>query len=437
MKNSHYPATLIPDTDQEGTLQFTLTAQQTLASIAGAEARILSYNGSFPGPLLELKEGDRVQVIFKNSLEEPSNLHLHGLFMSPGEDKPHVVAAPGETLSYQFEAQAGSAGMYWYHPHAHGRVTRQLFKGLAGPIIVRGSQDFSEPLTSATEKILVLHDIQLQHGVVAPHEGMDWGRGKEGNLVLVNGEQQPSFDVPAGLLRLRLLNASTARYYQLQIPGKLLQLIGLDGSYLERPVALDKLLLVPGERADVLIEATGAGVLKLLNLPYSRTPMGPSADTPEEGALLARFDISGEAVTPVALPQKLREIPSIDPGTVTATKTLTFGGSMQPLEFTINGKTFDHHRIDLEATAGSTEVWEIVNPMGMDHPFHLHTFPFQVLSRNGVPEPFRAWRDVVNIKANERVKIAIPFSGYTGSVMYHCHILEHEDKGMMGNLLVQ
>ncbi|WP_162426125.1 multicopper oxidase family protein [Pontibacter pudoricolor] len=414
---------------------FDLTAQQKNISIAGQDATILTYNGSFPGPLLEVKEGEVVTIDFINQLREPSNLHLHGIFMSPEDDKPHQVVAPGESLGYTFEALPGSAGMYWYHPHAHGKVTRQLFEGLSGPIIVRGAVDELEPIASATEKVLVLHDITLQNGTVAPHAGMDWGKGKEGELVLVNGEHQPEISAPTGLLRLRIVNASSARYYNLNIPGKRLQVIGMDGSFLEAPVAMETLLLTPGERADILIETTQVQELQLLNLPYTRTPAGPSLDIPAAGMVLAKFNITGEPKT-IALPTKLIEIPELDLTAATDYKTITFGANMQPLQFTINGKAFDHHRTDLTAKTGTLEVWDIVNPMAMDHPFHLHTFPFQVLSINDIPMPYLAWKDVVNVPANCTVRIAIPFTKYTGSVMYHCHILEHEDLGMMGNLEV-
>ncbi|MFD2247599.1 multicopper oxidase family protein [Pontibacter ruber] len=417
------------------TRTFNLTAKPKTLAIAGQQAEVLTYNGSFPGPLLEVQEGNVVRVDFTNQLREQSNLHLHGIFMSPEEDKPHQTVEPGESLSYTFEAAEGSAGLYWYHPHAHGKVTRQLFKGLAGPIIIRGAVDALEPLASATEKVLVLHDISLQHGKVAPHAGMDWGKGKEGDLVLVNGAQQPEMTALTGLLRLRVVNASSARYYNLNIPGKQLQVIGLDGGFLEAPLAMETLLLTPGERTDILVEATKAEELQLLNLPYSRTPAGPSTDTPEAGKTLAKFTITGEAKE-IVLPAKLTAIPELDLATATAHKAITFGAIMQPLQFTINGKAFDHHRTDLTAKAGTLEVWDIVNPMMMDHPFHLHTFPFQVVSINGVPAPFRAWKDVVNVPANSTVRIAIPFHKYTGKVMYHCHILEHEDYGMMGNLEV-
>ncbi len=417
------------------TCTFNLTAQPLTTTIAGQQAEVLTYNGSFPGPLLEVQEGDVVTVNFINKLNEPSNLHLHGIFMAPEVDKPHQVVKPGQSLSYTFEAQPGSAGMYWYHPHAHRKVTRQLFEGLSGPIIIRGAVDAMEPIASATEKVLVLHDITLQNGKVAPHKGMDWGKGKEGELVLVNDEQQPVFSVPTGLLRLRIVNASSARYYNLQVSGKKLQVIGMDGGFLEAPVALDALLLTPGERADLLVEVTQAEELQLLNLPYKRTPVGPSTDTPEEGLLLAKFTVTGHPKA-VSLPPKLVEVPPLDLATATGRKTITFGASMQPLQFTINGKLFDQHRTDLTAKVDTLEVWDIVNPMMMDHPFHLHTFPFQVVSINGVSAPFRAWKDVVNVPANSTVRIAIPFTTFKGSVMYHCHILEHEDLGMMGNLQV-
>lgn len=171
-------------------------------------------------------------------------------------------------------------------------------------------------------------------------------------------------------------------------------------------------------------------------MPYSRTPFGSNTDTPEEGNLLASFLVTGEA-TAEELPDQLGQVEQLDIANAAALQHITFGATMQPLQFLIDGKAFDHHRVDLQARVGTLEVWDIVNPMGMDHPFHLHTFPFQVITRNGKPEPYRAWRDVVNVAAKETVRIAIPFRKYTGIFMYHCHILEHEDFGMMGQLQVK
>lgn len=270
---------------------------------------------------------------------------------------------------------------------------------------------------------------------MARHTPMEWVRGKEGELVLINGQLKPQFQAKTGLLRMRLINASSARYYRIAIPGKELFIIGLDGSYLEKPVAVEELLLSPGERADVLVRVEEEGKLELLNMPYARHPFGPSTDTPQEGMLLGAFDVSGPANF-AELPVKLKDLEVIQEKDVTLHKSLTFGAVMQPLEFTINGKAFDHHRTDLNSEAGSTEIWDIHNPMGMDHPFHLHTFPFQVISVNNEPVAYRSWRDVVNIPAQSTVRIAVPFKEHSGKVMYHCHILEHEDHGMMGNLEV-
>ncbi|NPC86596.1 multicopper oxidase domain-containing protein, partial [Pyxidicoccus fallax] len=135
-------------------------------------------------------------------------------------------------------------------------------------------------------------------------------------------------------------------------------------------------------------------------------------------------------------PTTLRPVERLDERSAVATRTLTFTGAMNPIRFMVNGRTYEHHRTDLTVKADTLEVWELRNPSPMDHPFHLHVFPFQVLTRDGVPAPFPAWRDVINLRAGETVRIAVPFREHTGDVMLHCHIVEHEDRGMMANVRV-
>lgn len=419
--------------------------------VAGTTARLQTYNKTFPGPTLRLHEGDRVRLRFTNLLDEPTNLHLHGLRIPPAVDDPFRSIEPGGSFVYEFVVPRGSAGTYWYHPHIHGRVAEQLFAGLAGAILIdpwsrRGRLRLSE------SHLVVLKDLALQGDAPAPHTILDWTNGKEGDLVLVNGALQPVLRTSRSSIRLRLLNASNARYYRLGLEGHPFLLVATDGGLIESPVSLDELLLAPGERAEVLVPMEGAETLRLQNLPYDRGsgmgamhggrmggsmggmhPAGNVGGSAPQILLTLEADIDSRIVP---LPRRLAPVERLDAGAARVVRHLVLGMTMMGRGFTINGKAFDENRIDFHGREGDLELWELENATGMDHPFHLHTYSFQVLSRDGVPEPFPAWKDVVNVRAGEVVRIAVPLRDFTGKTVFHCHIVEHEDRGMMGVLAV-
>jgi len=417
----------------DGSLTGTLTARPERLTIAGHQANLLTYNGSYPGPTIRVREGDRVTLRFANQLSEPTSLHLHGLHIPPEVDDPFRVVQPGASAEYSFTLPARSAGTYWYHTHLHGSAAPQLFAGLAGAIVVEGQLDAEAGLKDAEEHVLVLKDLALTNGQPAQGGELEEMNGREGNLVLVNGMWQPVLRPNTGMLRLRLVNAGNARYYRLKLDQHPLYLIATVGGPIERPAALDELLLAPGERAEVLVRLDRAGRFQLLNLPYDRGKHGAEPDT--EQAPLLTID-AGSGLEAAALPTRLAEVEQLDLSQATVTRKVILEEQMSPVRFFINGRPFVMNRVDFHARVGDLEIWEIENRTEMDHPFHLHTYSFQVLSRNGVAEPFRAWRDVVNVKANEVVRIAVPLRDFTGKTVFHCHIVEHEELGMMAILQV-
>lgn len=286
----------------------------------------------------------------------------------------------------------------------------------------------------------MLKDLELLGGKVAPHTPMDWMMGKEGSLLLVNGALRPTLRPGKGLLRLRLLNASNARFYRLALEGHTLVQIATDGGLLAKPVELEELLLAPGERAEVLVALKGAGEYRLLALPYDQEAMGMMGGMRN---MMGTGPGWTEPLLTITVPKALPKLPL--PTTLAALKPLSPTGPLRRLvlsenmmwgRFFINGRRFDPTRVDLRAQRGQVEVWEVVNEGHMDHPFHLHTHPFQVLARNGHPEPFPAWKDTVNIRPEEVVRLAVAV-GLPGKTVFHCHIVEHEDQGMMGVLEVQ
>lgn len=438
-----------------GLLDVSLTAQYSSVSLAGQSAYLLNFNGRVPGPRLEAKPGDTVRIRFTNNLSDPTNLHFHGLHVSPNGNADNVFLeiSPGERVTYEFAIPKNHpAGTFWYHPHRHGLVAKQVWGGLAGLLIVRGELDLIPEIQAAQEMFLVFKDFDLgNEGQILPPNRMEQRmQGREGSLVTVNGTVNPSLSIPkGGLLRLRLLNASPSRFYRLMLEDHPLHLVATDGGALSEPVELKELLLTPGERAEVLVRGEREpGQYRLLNLPYNRGGMmdggmmgggmmrrSPTTNSDSSQPLATLF-YNGQ-VNSLPIPRTLVPIEALPEPQTVRRIILSHGmAAGQGMAFKINGKTFSHDRIDTQVRLNTVEDWEISNSgmmmMGFDHPFHLHTNAFQIVSRNGQPEPYRAWKDTVLIPRNEMVRIRIPFKDFAGKAVYHCHILDHEDLGMMG-----
>ncbi len=385
------------------------------ALTAAASGPGLAYNGTSPGPLLRLREGDRVRVDFTNTTGAPSSLHLHGLPLTPDVDRPLEHVMPGGSSSQEFTVTPGCAGTYWYHPHAHGDVERQLLAGLAGPIVVTGPADEEPGLREADDRLLMFT--------------------RPGRDLLVNGVSRPGATVRGGLVRLRLLNATAGDHLLLGCVRRdrsrpPLHLVATDAGPVGRPREIPEVLLAPGERAEVLVETTAAGPLGLVRLPYS--VHGPDGEAGAEETVLV-LDVP-EDFAAVPLPAGAGPVEEPDPADAVRTRRVVFGAADGA--FTIDGRVFDMDRVDARADLDTLEIWEIANDHAADHPFHLHSYPVQVLDRDGVPEPFRAWRDTVNVPAGSTVRLLVPFRHGGGRTVYHCHIRNHEDLGMMGVLEV-
>jgi FtsP/CotA-like multicopper oxidase with cupredoxin domain len=437
-------------TSQGGRLTADITATEQTVTLAGRSAQLLAYNQQVPGPLWEAQAGDTVQVNFTNRLAAPTNLHFHGLHISPtgNADNAFLKVPPGERQLYEFTLPAKHpGGLFWYHPHYHGLVAEQVFGGLAGAFVIRGEVDQIPEIQAAEEAILVLQDFDLdRQGNRREPMPMFRRWGREGNLITVNGDRAPTLKIPqSGLLRLRLLNASPSRIYRLRLANHPWHLIGLDGGTLTAPVELeDDLILAPGERADLLVAGDREpDSYALMSLPYDRGIadmmgglQGDERDRVEMGEVKVAQLNYGEAIAEVPLPQALISATAI-PEPIRKREFVLDHGIDVGQYFLINGRGFDHHRIDTTVELGTVEDWRIINQAGMDHPFHIHTNAFQVISRNGTPDPLQVWKDVVNVKPYEFVDIRMAFTDFPGKTVYHCHILDHEDQGMMGILEIQ
>jgi FtsP/CotA-like multicopper oxidase with cupredoxin domain len=429
------------------TVEVTITAAPArLSLVPGKHSDAFAYNGRVPGPTLEIREGDKVIVHFHNKLPVATTIHWHGLHIPVTSDgSPFHPVAPGEKYDYVFTLQPGSAGTYWYHPHPDHSTGYQIAKGLFGAIVVRAPDDPLPP--SLTEKLLIFADNRfLPDGAIDVPEmhsshttsrrtHIDEVNGREGPVLFVNGEVKPSLSIRSGeVQRWRIINASAARVYRLSLSGHTLLHVGDDGGLFEHPREVKEIVVANSERVELLVRGTAAPGTRavLQSLPYDRyVPQTRPKDwnTPQD--LMTVQYTRQPPMASVAIPQRLRSIPALDTTKSVATRVISMTQGF------LNGRVMDMARVDVAATLGTTEIWEIENLVGMDHPFHLHGFQFQLLDRNGVPVPYRSWKDSVNVPKHETARFIVRFSDYPGKWMFHCHILDHEDMGMMGILEVK
>ncbi len=400
---------------------------------AGLTTNAWTYGGTVPGPLIRLRRGNRLIVHFTNHLPEATTVHWHGLRIPAAMDgvPVHSQAAipPGGTFDYDFVVP--DAGLFWYHPHVHS--AGQVGDGLYGALLVEDPlepQGFGDPLT------LVLSDLSLEkNGDLGDRaSGGDVGSlfGREGDLLLVNGRVKPVLRARVGVRqRWRIVNSARTRYFQLALEGHRFVRVGGDGGLLPRPVDTERLVLAPGERADIAFVPTGepGRSVPLRWVPYDRG-YGTAFKRPEE--ILLVLDLAPDpAVVPTPLPTTLRTIEPLDiSGATQVDIRLTMKYVNSSLVLGINDLGFDEAK-PFTGHVGETQVWNITNEIAWDHPFHLHGFFFQVLGT----EPLE-WKDTANVPVKTSIRIAVKYDNRPGMWMFHCHILDHADAGMMGMLML-
>ena len=409
-------------------------AEWTIAP--GQAVHGMTYNGSVPGPLLDAHIGDSVIVHFTNHLAEPTTIHWHGVRVTNDMDGAPMSQMPvpsGGSFDYHFVVP--DAGTFWYHPHVHDAV--QMEYGLYGPIVVHGD---AEPVVDH-EGVVMLDDLTLGvDGQIAQVDidPLEQHSGREGPIQIVNGRTGVSVPIRAGEReRWRIINAGSARFYRIGLAGHRFTLLGTDGGPLATPQDLDELLIVPGDRADVLIDGTAAPgtTVTLMNQPYNRghgdgvvnaTPILQLAYASDSPVSRLSTPAASAAITPIA-------IDAVTP------RTITFDEQVDPITgastFTINGQSYPNVP-EIDTRVGTTEVWDLVNNAAMDHPFHLHGFFFQIVSLAGAPPAFSSWEDTFNLRGHTTARIVFRPDNRPGMWMYHCHILEHATYGMMADLNV-
>ena len=414
----------------DGRLDVALTAQRSPTMIGGREVISMTYNGQAPGPTLRLRPGETLGVAITNQLDQPTNFHTHGLHVSPAgtSDNVFVHIMPGE--SFQFEiaipddgiSGLSMPGSFWYHPHLHGYTDPQVDGGMAGASIVEGGLDDLPELRDVPDKVLVLQSTQYAlDGTMI--EAPDFAIVD----IYVNGQSVPQMTIaPGETQRWRIMNASSYTFMNLALEGHTLHQIASDGNALNAPWSRDAILISPGERVDVLVQGGGPGTYAFRSLAWG-TDFQVQPEMP-----IATLVSAGEAVKPLALPERLLPFQDLRELPVDRTRELTFSEVMHPFRPLIDGHAFDINRVDQTVQLGATEEWRILNTSPDWHPFHIHVNDYQVISINGEPYEARSWEDTTAVPAYGEIVMRTRFLDFPGKFVYHCHILNHEDQGMMG-----
>jgi FtsP/CotA-like multicopper oxidase with cupredoxin domain len=423
------------------TVEINLTARVASVEVApGKRVNAWTYDGGLPGPLIRVRVGNRLVVHFKNELPKPTTVHWHGVRVPiemdgvPGISQPEVQ--PGESFTYDFVVR--DAGLYWYHPHVMSAA--QVGFGLYGALLV---EDPGDGVNVPDELTMVLSDIgfdsrgSLESEDSGGPAGMVFGR--EGAYLLVNGRIQPTIRARSGApQRWRIVNAAKSRFFFLDIDGQRFTRIGSDGGLLERPETSDVLLVTPGERADVIVTPTGTpgGTLVMRAMLYNRGYGSVEYRTVED---VLTIEFTKEPTVKTAkLPDVRRTL--VPPDAARATRvdlvlTLPPQDAKGHSEFRVNGKPF-WDAVPYQSKLGETQLWVIRNDTDWDHPFHLHGYFFMPVDEQGAPLHPMQWKDTINIPMMTTARFLVTFDERPGEWMFHCHILDHADGGLMGTVKV-
>ena len=461
---------ILEDTNKDANVaDFTIEAQYGKTKfIDNKETNTMGYNGNYLGPVMMVNKGEKVNLHVKNNLDEHTTFHLHGLEL-PGisDGGPHQKIAAGTTLDRSFTINQPSATL-WYHPHFIGSTATQVYKGLAGLIYV--NDDVADKLNIPKEYgvndiPLVIQDRTFDEDGQFKYDTrlMD---GAIGDTIILNGAISPTLDVNTQKVRFRILNGANASNYTLSLSNKdAFFQIASDGGLLESPVKRDSIFISPGERVEVIVDFSKSKVGTKIEL--------NNTDKNKDTKSIITFNVKNKVDDKTEIPDKLVTIDPLPKDKVSKKRNIELQGMGEMVN--INGEKFDINKINFFGKQDEIEMWTITNPssksnMNMDdnkdmnmndskdmnmkdmnmkdmnmndmdtvmgHPFHIHGTQFQIVSRNGQAPPpqEQGWKDTVYVNPDEEVKILVKFNN-KGIYMYHCHILEHEEAGMMGQIKI-
>ena len=488
-----FPAAAKADS-KEGTPDVEITLRAIVSEVGllpGRKTRVLSYRGelmrgdpgdlqtlpdTYLGPVIRASKGQRVRIHFTNGLDEKSIIHWHGLRVPEKMDgHPRDAIAVWLTYTYDFPI-LNHAGTYWYHPHPHQRTGFQAYHGLAGLFLVSDHEEANLGLPAGEYDVpLVIQDRTFDKNNQLVYSAGGGAMGFLGDHILVNGRLNFVLPLATHAYRLRLLNGSNSRVYKLAWSNSApLTVIATDGGLLAKPVQRQYLMLGPGERIELWADFSGLPVgteRTLQSLEFSGAEggvggmggmMGGSQNLPNGAPFpVLKVRVEREATDKASLPAQLSTLAQYRrEDAANGSVPRSFQLSFRQMQWQINGRAFQMDAVadDEVVRQNALEAWEFIamlNPgekmdtLGMIHPIHIHGTQFQVIERQGLPELAagwntvrdgyvdEGWKDTVLVMPGERVKLLLKFEDYPGMYLYHCHNLEHEDQGMMRNLLVQ
>ncbi|UWE10435.1 multicopper oxidase family protein [Actinacidiphila bryophytorum] len=418
---------------------YRLTMAETYKEvIPGFRTKVNTYNGNFPGPVIDAWSGRRVVIEQTNKLDVPTSVHLHGAHVPSSSDggPMDLIAPGGGTKTYTYPNEQTHANL-WFHDHAHHIESETVYRGLTGTYILRDQVEARLGLPSGKYDIPIsVRDARFDADGQLHFEMDDFFNR---TVVLANGKAWPYFEVAARKYRFRIYNTANLRSFQFALgDGSPFTLIGTDGGLLAEPYVTTSVLLSPGERADIVVD-------------FSRYPVGTELElknvitqapgTPPDVNQVLQFRVTRTERDHSVVPAKLRTLPALQPATVERSFSLLMDESSQePAWAYINGKEYDPERIDTTINYGTTEIWTVTNDNKIaPHNFHIHLVMFRVLERGGVPVTEGAetgLKDTVFLRAGETVKLQATFTGYRGVYLYHCHLFDHASMGMMAQMQV-
>ena len=427
--------------DGEGRRVFDLHAAAGVYDFGGRTAPTWGFNGTYLGPTLRAARGERVAVNVHNGLTEATTVHWHGMHLPAAMDgSPHQAVEPGRTWSPTWTVDQPAATL-WYHPHPHGETATHVYRGLAGMFILDDPTTGTDlPHRYGIDDVpLIVQDRRFgRDGLDEEPRPFTDDIGFLGDTVVVNGTVAPYFDVTTERVRLRLLNASNARAYGFGLADdREFAMVASDGGWLPAPYRTTRLTLAPGERAEIVVDLRAGERVVLRSSPpdLGLNPIGRrfvgGADTLD----ILELRAAATLVPGPPLPGRLADLPAADATATVQHRTFRLAGHA------INGKRMDMSRVDATVAPGSQEVWQVVNGDGAPHSFHVHGVDFRLLTADGrtPPPELAGWKDTLFLRPDVRYEILVDLPRYADPhvpYMFHCHVLEHEDRGMMGQFLV-
>jgi FtsP/CotA-like multicopper oxidase with cupredoxin domain len=433
-----------------GILDATITAAPGPVQLGDRAFTGLLYNGAYVPPTLRARLGDTLRITFRNNLTTgldrpgyvgpictgagtPSNLHFHGMSVSPqgSSDNVFVHVQPGETFQYQVRIPASGRqgpGLFWYHPHAHGFVNDQILAGMSGALVVDGIDQLFPLLHGLPERFFLIKHVKL---------------ADESEIVSINGQINPAVAMRSGEMQFwRIAHIGASEFYKFRVEGMPLYVVATDGHALSQPRKMTEFFIGPGERIDAIAVGPPAGEYPMRTISFQNEAWRP----PEPVLQLAVINSSGLSPSAALEDEILRQrvtgsqwIDDVRAAPIARRRTLFYSRTADRKVFMIDGRVIDEARTDQTVKLGDTEEWTVVNTDQQYHSFHIHQTPFLVTEVGGVSWNDDSLRDTFSVPpATDQgpgvLKVVIPFTDpvTVGRFVYHCHAVDHEDKGMMG-----